>query len=254
MEDDDLRITHSPSDGPFHVVAFGGVGEGLGTIQVEEFRKSLEDATPRAVTYVIEKRRSWFNVTQDRVVDQVSRLIRPGQTTITLGNSMGGFGALYFASALPRCTRAIAFAPQFSVHPLHISRADNRWAEFRNAIPTHHIEHALDRASPDVDYIALFGGEKKLDMLHARRMAAVATPRTHIILVNDADHGVARHIKGKGGLKPVLGFLLGHEKLDPVQLVRLLRNQGVRAARFRARLAEAAARPAESAEVSLPAA
>lgn len=203
----------------------------MGGLQTKEFRRSLENTTPRAVTFVIDKRRQWFNTTHARIGEALARLVRPGQQVVTLGNSMGGFGAFLFAGAIPGCTRAIAFAPQFSVHPRHMPRLETRWAAFRNAIAPHRLQHALEFPSAEVDYIAFFGADEDLDRRHAVGMGRVATPRTYLFLVAGATHAVARHMKRAGALQPLLDRLIDAEHFEPEEMARQLRGCGLRVGR-----------------------
>lgn len=239
-DDDLLRVTHAEGSAPGHVVSFTGIGHGLQGIQTEEFRRSLDEAVPASATYVIDKQRSWFNATRDAVVATVAPIAARHPRTVTLGNSMGGFGALYFASALPGTTRAIAFAPQFAVAPRLMPPEEDRWRAHRAAIGEHVVGHAFEHASPDIDYFAFFGGSEPRDVKHARRMARFATARTHIILVEESLHAVAADLKRTGCLSPLIARMLSPEPLDPIELIRICRRNGVAARRILAHAARKA--------------
>lgn len=231
-EDDNLRITHMAgfeiaSRAPEHVVSFTGVGLGLQGIQTEEFRKTLSAGTLGRSTYVIDKSRSWYNLTHDAICRHLVSLCQTSDRVITLGNSMGGFGAFYFASLLPHCSRAIAFAPQFSVHPELIPREETRWAAFRGGITEHKRRHAFDNPSDEIDYIAFFGDGTRVELVHAHRLARVAPPRTFIFIIRDCEHDVAATIKQKGLIVDLLGLLLAERRFQPGAVTRLLRGGGL---------------------------
>jgi len=222
-DDDMLRITHARGTAPRHIVSFTGVGHGLNGVQAEEFRRSLDSLTVADATYVIDKRRSWFNVTEARIVDHLTALCAGSPRTITLGNSMGGFGAFYFASALPHCRRAIAFVPQFSVNPEYMPPSEGRWLEHRRGILHHRITHALQHASDDVDYIAFFGANDRLDMQHAQLILRNGTRRTWVYLLDGHTHDVVTAIKRAGCLPKLLGLLTSEEGFEPDRILQFLR-------------------------------
>jgi dienelactone hydrolase len=231
-EDDRLRIAeirHEGSDeaAARHVVAFTGVGLGMQGIQTEEFRKTIAAGAQSRATYVIDKSRSWYNATHDAVLEHLVPLCASSGRVATLGNSMGGFGAFYFAASLPHCTRAIAFAPQFSVHPELIPPGEKRWANFRAGIGEHHRRHAFDHPSDEVDYIAFFGGDNRVELAHAYRLAKVATARTFIFIVRNCEHDVAAAIKQAGLMVSLLDLLLTRETFRPGAVMRLLRDGGL---------------------------
>src|ERR1700742_3619721 len=111
-----LKITSGGPSRGRAVVSFTGIGHELGTIQKEEFVKSVHNlAEENAAFYVIDKNRSWYNGTLNEIPNVLQPKLPPFDEVICLGNSMGGFGAIYFAPLFPACRKAIAFCPQFSL-------------------------------------------------------------------------------------------------------------------------------------------
>ncbi len=239
-EDETLRITHQPGSGGLHIVSFTGVGLG---VQREEWRGFLAGADA-AGTFVADKARSWFNSTHDAVLQRVVPLL--SGRVITLGNSMGGFGALWFASALPGCHRAIAFASQFSVHPEHWPQSDERWWKWRKHIKRHPITHALQRPSADVEYVAFYGNKRR-ELEHAHALAAVATERTYILVVEGTGHAVAKRLKKAGAFAPLRDLLLAQGPLDPHAIIALLAEHDFTARLLRQQGAPSCARGARAA-------
>lgn len=169
VDDDDLRVTQRLGAPERYVVSFTGVGLGLGglsVVQREEFGRLLNGAGNFATTFVTDKRRSWLNGIRDRTLDILREVLRDARETVTLGNSMGGFAALYFAGLLPACHRAVAFSPQFFVHPAYMPAGETRWAEYRAAITEHVVTHAFEHASDAVDYALFFGTTAPPDLAH----------------------------------------------------------------------------------------
>src|ERR1700722_5581362 len=102
FSDEAIEITHLPGTSGTAVVSFAGIGMGFGGVQIEEFRRSLA-GTPNDLIFVKDKSRTWFNKSFDKVgeilEDALQRLLV--RDTISIGNSMGAFGAIAFAARLP---------------------------------------------------------------------------------------------------------------------------------------------------------
>ena len=77
---------------------------------------------------------AWFQYPEMPDASHAIRLCTAGYgDVIAYGSSMGGYGALAFASAMG-ATKSIAIAPQFSVDPAKV-QFENRWMKYRKAIP-----------------------------------------------------------------------------------------------------------------------
>jgi pimeloyl-ACP methyl ester carboxylesterase len=230
-DSDQLRIRYLPGAADAHVVSFTGIGHGMGAIQIDEFRRSLNDAFPYACSFVVDKQRRWYNGLQDDTLAGLAQAATaaPAQRFVTLGNSMGGFGAVYFASRIPNCTTAIAFAPQFSVNPDWWPEGDTRWLEYRRDIGAHSVAHALEHPSDDVAYHIFFGAAEARDALHSAQFRAQAPRRCAVYIVDRADHAVTAQIKQTGRLPALLQMLLGHTDVPAEEVVAFLRAAGLSA-------------------------
>lgn len=223
-----LRITSYLGTSAAHVVAFTGIGFAMGGIQTEEFRRSLTDGERRhAVTFIIDKAKSWFNATAADILPILQAETAGARRVVTLGNSMGGFGAAYFAGLLPRCDRAIAFAPQFAVSPGAIPPEEYRWAVLRKAIERHGIDHALDHQAPGRRYIVFCGARSGLDRAHAERFKAVGGEAVDVFLIANGRHDVAADLKASGGLHALLDLLIDRDAFDAGEVRHLLAAYGV---------------------------
>jgi hypothetical protein len=211
VEDDDLRISYQPGAGRVAVVAFTGVGHQLGGIQSEEFRASLAQAGPAFVIFVTDKRRRWYNHgLAERITVAVNALVTRSATaaTVTLGNSMGGFGAIAFAGRLRGCTAAIAFCPQSSVHPA-VAPFETRWPEWTGEISRWDLPDATTHLVPHVSYDLFYGLNDAIDVQHADRFRARGLPNLRLHGVEAGGHEVARYLKARGRLADTLRELIG---------------------------------------------
>jgi len=150
LERDDVRISSQPGTSDVLVVAFAGVGHALGGLQTEEFRKILsriDQASACHLIWVIDKRRVWYNEgVAEAVAAWVNTYIAEARinAVVTLGNSLGGFGAIVFARRLVNCVQAIAFCPQSSVKS-DLVPFETRWPEWRAAISAWDIYRCNNR-------------------------------------------------------------------------------------------------------------
>ena len=221
FDDETCRIVHETGDNGRAVISFAGVGYALGGIQVEEFHRSL-DGTHLDIYYVIDKERHWYNRCYDAVLATINRSLaeRHIAESFTLGNSMGGFGAVLFASALERCRRAIAFSPQSSVCPAVVPFED-RWREWTQHISRWQVPDAVPQMRRGVSYLLFFGATDMRDLRHIDRLAAGAG-ETLCCRIEDRAHGVAAEIKRHGLLVPLLAALLTSAPLERPRLGALL--------------------------------
>ena len=233
-----IRITHKTGSEPTAIVSFAGVGHSSEKIQKPEFVETLRNiGVDCHAFHVIDADRYWYNKAADSIIQHLRPQLSPLSQTITLGNSMGGFGALYFASHLPHCGRALAFAPQFSVAPNFMPRFDDRWGAFTKKIPHHSLDHALKGAADTVDYVIFFGADDQHDLLHAQRFMTFQDLPITIIYVENCGHDVARFLKEKGGLPKLVNHLVTHRP-DPEQIQTLLSAFGVAVGHWRSAKAE----------------
>jgi pimeloyl-ACP methyl ester carboxylesterase len=202
LDTDQLSIRFEPGNTGTVVVSFTGIGFGFGGIQREEFVNTLQSSDRKnASIYVVDKTRSWYNRTHSDILDALNLVTQDFENVVTLGNSMGGFGALYFSGLLPRCRRAVAFVPQYSVGPLC---SDPRWMEWRSSIDAWPVSNALANLSTEAPAIIVFGEDELHDHWHrAEIQRRVAAPHAVITLAG-VGHEVAVAMKRKGALRTVI--------------------------------------------------
>jgi pimeloyl-ACP methyl ester carboxylesterase len=206
----ELEITHQPGSSDTAIVVFTGIGMGEDYVQIEEFRKSL-DGTPNHILFVKDKTRTWYN----GQFDNISSILRQELTrlqirsVVTVGNSMGGFGAIAFAGRLPGCSQVLAFAAQTSVDPA-IVPWEGRWWDLRQDVRQWCGLDATKLLDGKVRYNLFFGADGEQDMQHAYRFAGARTPLMTICVVKHAAHNCARILKKAGAFQPIVDSVVRH--------------------------------------------
>ena len=210
--DDALEIGFAPGSGENAVVSFAGVGLNYGGIQTEEFSKSLESST-NDVYYVKDKLRHWYTECAGKIVEVVNRSLQARNTARTscIGNSMGGFGAIYFAPRLFNCRNSIAFVPQSSINT-EIVPWEPRWKEWRADIAPGDGLDAAQSLDPAVSYTIIIGLQTRRDIRHIRRLIDGAPDSLTAIGLRESGHNAAQYLKRGGVLKPLLFALLAGRK------------------------------------------
>jgi hypothetical protein len=205
-EDAALRVAVSGNtEDPGVFLCFTGVGGGVGGVQMEEFVGSTRLPGYFAV-YITDKKRSWFNWD----VAPVLEVLRPyieGKSVITIGNSMGGFGAIWMAGVLGNAHACLSFAPQYSVHP-EIVPAEKRWWNYREAIRDWRVPSLMHAFAPATRFWTFNGGR---DAEHWSKFPQ-GENLSHF-LTRDAGHDVARTLKEAGVLSEVIRDCI--EGIDP---------------------------------------
>jgi pimeloyl-ACP methyl ester carboxylesterase len=209
FEDDLLKVTFEPGSSGLAVISFTGIS--FGSIGVGEFKSTLtRSGLDNDIYYVFDKQRKWYNGPHaETLVTVLNDAIasRGNEAVFTLGNSMGGTGALAFAGEIERCVRAVSFCAQTSINP-GIAPFEVRWADYRRGIDQWTMPDALPRVSRDREYYVFYGADNALDMQHAARVVALNGSNIHVFVVPECGHDVARKLKKLGFLRPVTKMLM----------------------------------------------
>lgn len=209
--DSDLRVTTAGDPAaPGLFVCFTGIRQAMGGIGAEEFVGST--AMPGySALFVSDLERSWYNGFEPERLADVLRPRAEGKRVVTIGNSMGGFGAIW-ATTLLDVDVAIAFAPQFSVHP-DIVPGEERWKEFTSRIE--HFRHpSLEKAFAGNARIYTINGDD--DEEHWSRFPQ-GSNRQHVVIAGSG-HDPALSVKKSGALSDLLTTCIrGGDALDVLE-------------------------------------
>lgn len=199
-----ITITHRPGNTGNLVISFAGVGLSLDGLPQEEFVRTLS-GNQHDQFFVIDKLRSWYNATATEISDQLTCRIGEFDKVYTLGNSMGGFGAIYFGRQLPKCSAAVAFGAQYSVHP-EIVPGETRWMEWREKITAWPLPHALS-GQGTLHHAHLFYGQPSRDAIHADLYLTSRSPGMALYMIAGAKHRSASFLKERGCLTDILDLV-----------------------------------------------
>ena len=221
---DDLVISYLPGTGPDLVVAFTGIGALDGPHQQEEFIRVAWMEGANHVAFVKDRLRSWFSAPglQDRIIAAVLALRRrlgPGRV-MTLGNSMGGHGALLMAGRMGADV-AMAFAPQYSMKSALI--ADDRWDQLRGRMTEGGLAELKDWVDGSFTAYAIFGASSDIDHLH-RDLLNRLTP-VQVWEIAATAHNVGAALKARGVLAGAVAAMM---RGDAAALARAFGARGNR--------------------------
>ncbi|MAC81974.1 MAG: hypothetical protein CML66_28435 [Rhodobacteraceae bacterium] len=218
LEDDALRVSHYRGDTDVAVVAFTGIGHGMGAIQQDEFVGSALGAERNHVISVIDKNRSWYSAPgiQKRIVETLEQLKTElgVRRVVCLGNSMGGFGALLFAERIGADTAA-AFVPQYT---MRLEFGERRWDNFRDAMVNDNLDTLAKHLTGKTRAYAVFGADGLRDRMHVQRLKDNCIARVHEVA--GCDHNTLTQVlKRQGVLSPLIAAMIAG---DDAQVARLL--------------------------------
>jgi hypothetical protein len=200
FENAELRVSFEAGSGDSDeiIMAFTGVRHALAGIDKDDFVKTNRSSrVVRDAYYINDLRRSWYNGIRQGVIDVLSPRIE-GRRVVTLGNSLGGFGALMFSGVFETCDVAIAFAPQYSVRR-ELAPFENRWEQFSTRIDAFENDTCF---LPGVDYtrsrkFIFCGATDGNDMKHADLIARTTDTNAHVFAIAGCGHDVSFTLKEK---------------------------------------------------------
>jgi len=189
---------------PAAILCFTGIGHAIGGIDVqsEEFLRASASAT---ALFVVDKTRSWGNHIDWAALREAVAPHIAGRTLHTLGNSMGGFLAI-LATRFFEVDVAVAFAPQYSVHPEQMPD-EHRWDDYVQGIRRWRWP-SLDGAFQARTRYYVLAGVGGADDAHLARFPVL--PNLHKLWFRDPgfQHHVAQRLKQEGCLYEVIARCL----------------------------------------------
>lgn len=216
-DDDDLEVLWLEGTGNRLVVSFTGNDVEDRSAQGIEFPRIAAQGGRNHVAVVTDRRRSWYNTPGlvGRVVDTLGALaIRAGiGRIVTLGNSMGGYGAILFANPLG-ATRAISFVPQFTMNDRVVR--EERWREYKAAMPPFYVDSLADCMVPPTRFFVLHGGRGR-DRKHYMRFPTGGHIRHYILPLRT--HAAAARMKPGGALDALIQALLDDDEAGAARIM-----------------------------------
>lgn len=210
---------HIQPDSDALYVFFTGMGRDEPVPQFE-FVESAEQMDGSTVL-VRDPHRLWYHAPIAGFGDDVPAMAATLQQIIDraspervrlVGNSMGGFAAILFASLLDR-GEAVAFVPQTFLAP-HLRLRYGHWRDSRLMARFYgrcwrgprfwDLRAALRRAGREVSVDLYTSAEDLRDRNHARHVERVPGVRVHRIANSEYGHNVVRKLKEDGRLLPIL--------------------------------------------------
>lgn len=208
LQDEELMLRWLPGSTRRMVVVFTGVKAGFGGAPLDEFAGSASDSGHNNVLFVTDRRATWFAA--PGLWRRIVKLIRYLRKTegieevVTLGNSMGGYGALLLPHAL-RVRRAIAFSPQLTMDRALID--DTRWPDIQKRFGAPSVRNVGETfADTRTQYYLTAGGGCREDVEHLGFAPEIS--RVHRFVLPKGRHNIAGALKDAGILHEVIGALI----------------------------------------------
>lgn len=196
-EDDNLLIRHFSGNSDTLVLAFTGIGKGMGSIPPDEFVGTAIGREQNSVAFIVDKRRGWYSHKDmiERICTEVTAIAAESgtQRMVSIGNSMGGYGAILLTKWLP-IDIAVALSPQVSMRGDVIN--EHRWEKHRKNLGPNLAHSLVDAIGKTCRYYAVFGAYDKRELAHAALLPDV--PNLKILKLPYADHKVAAMLKAAG--------------------------------------------------------
>jgi pimeloyl-ACP methyl ester carboxylesterase len=204
LEDDTLLLRFLPGAARRLVVVFTGFPDLPNGERTDEFVGSASADGENNVLFVTDRKGGWYSTEGlwTRIVGVIREVLeqRDIRELITLGVSMGGYGALLLPRDL-RVRRAVAFAPQVTLDRDLVD--DDRWPSIDNP-PERDLPATMRRSR--TQYTVAAGVGNALDIAHLDLLPDYG--RVHRYLLPTRRHNVAAALKEAGLLAPVVGAAL----------------------------------------------
>jgi len=212
LQDEELILRWLPGTARRLVVVFTGVRAGFGGAPLDEFARSASRRGENNVLFVTDRRGSWYCA--PGLWSRIARLVKYLRKSegieeiVTLGNSMGGYGALLLPQYL-RVRRAIAFSPQLTLDRGLV--ADVRWPDVVKRFGRMHPRNLGDTvAATRTHYYLTAGGGCREDVDHLA--LAPSIDRVNRWVLQGGRHNLAGELRNAGILYDVVGALIRGRK------------------------------------------
>ena len=212
FQDEDLTLRWLPGSERRMVVVFTGMKAGFGGQPLDEFAGSASRGGENNVLFVTDRKATWYAAPGlwQKVVKLVRYLRRSEriEEVVTLGNSMGGYGALLLPRDI-RVKRAIAFSPQVTMDRDLL--ADHRWPDVTaayGALPERIVSDTF--GGTRTQYYLMASANCVEDAAHLALVPEM--PRVHRWALPGARHNLAGGLKEAGLLGDVIDTIIRGRK------------------------------------------
>lgn len=206
VDEEDLQVRWLAGQSDRMVVSFTGIGHRQGAWQRIEFVKTASAGGENVVVFVTDRKRTWFNGAGliERIVAAVKGLAeRLGiRRIVTLGNSMGGYGAVLFANRLG-AEQAISFVPQFTMNDAVLR--EPRWQDYKAGMDRFAVASLAECMAPPCTFFVVHGGRGQ-DRRHWRRFPVGENVQHWILPLKT--HAAAARLREEGQLDLLIAALL----------------------------------------------
>jgi pimeloyl-ACP methyl ester carboxylesterase len=211
FKDETLRIERLPGQGQRLVLALSGIGHGFGGMQRAEFVETASDGGRNQVLFVSDLLRSWY--TTQGLVARISEIVATELALLglsschTVGNSMGGYGAVRLSVDLPVAT-ALSFSPQATMDRRFVN--ETRWEEYRPAIVMERHLPLWECIRPGCRYYTVFGADSRHEVAH--RDLLPDRPELRALMLRGGGHNVVQLLKTSDCLKALVHAMLAQDE------------------------------------------
>jgi pimeloyl-ACP methyl ester carboxylesterase len=209
--DRDLAIAWQPGSSTRLVLVFISIRPGALHPGQLEFWSIASDHGRNHVLFINDRERSWYSAPglRERIADEVRRFVaRHGIEEIwSIGNSLGGYGAILFCDRLP-ISKVVAFVPQLFMSKEALAQPN--WANY--VAP---IREGVERdlipimAAADCRFHIVTGDRFADDLLHMEHLRKMLpdAPKVRIVTAPGQSHYVAKWLKDHGQLAKLVTAL-----------------------------------------------
>lgn len=212
LEDEELRVRWLPGSTRSMVAVFTGRQHAFGAQAVDEFVTSAYAKGKNCVLFISDLKQSWYSRPGlwARIVEIVRTVVASEniEQVKTLGNSMGGYGALLLPRDVP-VRRALAFCPQLSMDADVI--AEDRWPASRakfGVLPSRNI--GMEMIQTGAHYYVVAGGGAPKDIAQLDLMPSHR--RINRWVLPKGGHNIAERLKTAGLLPNLVAAMIRGNK------------------------------------------
>ena len=230
VENDWIEVSRFGKKRQTAIISFSGIGPNDGQLpQGYEFRYTFTSIRNDITIYFIhDKTRTWFNEPYSDIVNVVNEISKNHDIVLTIGASMGGFGAIHFGLLIPNCRKIFSFAAQYGINEAFYGPniTDRRWHRFYEKIQVWNIARPLVINGPIIPEIYMFYGKNgRLEMQHSAAYRQVLGDAGTILEIEGIGHGVATYLREKEILSEIIDELgFRGSRIDEVHAILLRHN------------------------------